>query len=302
VGVGRGAGGSDQGIGANAIGYDAARYNQGQGAVAIGFNTGYSTQGISAIAVGSAAGCNNQGANTIAMGNAAGFEFQSSFSIALGLSTAQTYQKEYAVAIGPWAGWSTQGAYSIALGYGAGSNSQPAQSIVINADSNALSPTTGSALYIAPIRTQTSNNTGALVYDTTSKEVTYNSSKTFVIDHPTDVSRYLVHACLEGPEAGVYYRGTAEINEGSSAVSVALPPYATALATDWTIQLTAVGSPRVLGVSEVSEEGMFVIQGPPGKVHWHATGRRATVVVEPRKDEVVLKGDGPYRWAESALL
>ena len=29
-------------------------------------------------------------------------------------------------------------------------------------------------------------------------------SKSFIIDHPTDPSKYLVHVCLEGPEAGVY--------------------------------------------------------------------------------------------------
>jgi len=32
-------------------------------------------------------------------------------------------------------------------------------------------------------------------------------SKTFVREHPLNKDKYLVHACLEGPEAGVYYRG-----------------------------------------------------------------------------------------------
>jgi hypothetical protein len=36
--------------------------------------------------------------------------------------------------------------------------------------------------------------------------------KTFIIEHPIDTSKYLIHACLEGPEAGVYYRGKATID------------------------------------------------------------------------------------------
>jgi hypothetical protein len=35
----------------------------------------------------------------------------------------------------------------------------------------------------------------------------YNTSKTFIIDHPIKKDKYLVHACVEGPETGVYYRG-----------------------------------------------------------------------------------------------
>ena len=39
------------------------------------------------------------------------------------------------------------------------------------------------------------SNTGTLFLD--------NTAKTFVIDHPDDTSKYLVHGCLEGPEGGV---------------------------------------------------------------------------------------------------
>ena len=28
--------------------------------------------------------------------------------------------------------------------------------------------------------------------------------KTFIIEHPQDTEKYLIHACLEGPEVGVY--------------------------------------------------------------------------------------------------
>jgi hypothetical protein len=50
-------------------------------------------------------------------------------------------------------------------------------------------------------------------YDNTTKQFVQSTSKTFVIDHPVDPERYLVHACLEGPEAGIYYRGKSFVND-----------------------------------------------------------------------------------------
>ena len=62
------------------------------------------------------------------------------------------------------------------------------------------------------------------------------ADKTFVIQHPLDKDKYLIHACLEGPEAGVYYRGRGEIKRDS--VRIDLPDYAKKLATDFTVQVT----------------------------------------------------------------
>jgi hypothetical protein len=54
------------------------------------------------------------------------------------------------------------------------------------------------------------------------------SIKQFVIDHPLDDDRQLVHACIEGAETAVYYRGEAAL-DGDEAV-VELPHYFEALA------------------------------------------------------------------------
>lgn len=51
--------------------------------------------------------------------------------------------------------------------------------------------------------------------------------KTFVIDHPTDPARYLVHACTESPSNGVEYWGEATVTGGSAVVT--LPAYFEAL-------------------------------------------------------------------------
>ena len=95
---------------------------------------------------------------------------------------------------------------------------------------------------VAPVR-QLNGNTGGggVYYNNVNNEFTFDSAKTFVIDHPIDAAnKYLVHVCLEGPEAGVYYRGKGEIINGASVV-IHLPHYFCALCTgsdDTTIQTT----------------------------------------------------------------
>ena len=67
-------------------------------------------------------------------------------------------------------------------------------------------------------------------------------AKTFIIDHPVDDSKYLIHSCLEGPEAGVYYRGRGEIINNKS-TEIILPNYVESLAknfTTWNNLLTPI--------------------------------------------------------------
>jgi hypothetical protein len=51
----------------------------------------------------------------------------------------------------------------------------------------------------------------------------------------------------------------------------------------------------VLNASCVSNN-KFTVYGDSGDFHWHVYGRRAAVVVEPKKSEVAVLGTGPYRW------
>ena len=62
-------------------------------------------------------------------------------------------------------------------------------------------------------------------------------TKIFVIDHPTKKENYLVHACLEGPEAGVYYRGIGKIINNNYAI-IELPDYWDGLIDPETITVT----------------------------------------------------------------
>jgi hypothetical protein len=123
--------------------------------------------------------------------------------------------------------------------------------------------------------------------------------KTFIIDHPLCISKYLIHACLEGPEAGVYYRGKATIDNNES-INIKLPDYVAPLATDFSIQVTSIYSkersePNLLEVSEI-ENNQFTVYGNNGSFYWYVYGKRNDILVEPNKSSIVVNGDGPYKW------
>jgi hypothetical protein len=121
--------------------------------------------------------------------------------------------------------------------------------------------------------------------------------KTFIIDHPTDPTRYLVHACIEGPEVGVYYRGSATLEQTS--VTIQLPNYVPAFASDFTVQITPIyepGKPIASYASTKVVNGSFEVYGSAGSFYWLVHASRGSLVTEPLKSEVTVQGSGPYRW------
>jgi hypothetical protein len=71
-------------------------------------------------------------------------------------------------------------------------------------------------------------------------DFTCTGTKNFRIPHPLDPTKDLIHSCLEGPEAAVYYRGEGETSAGVA--TIALPDYFEALTRkeDRTVQITAL--------------------------------------------------------------
>ena len=130
---------------------------------------------------------------------------------------------------------------------------------------------------------------GASIYQRTGTD--QYTPKSFTIQHPTLPNRWLRHGCLEGPEGGVYYRG-----KGEAPATIRLPDYATHIASDFTVQVTPIGSPRMMSASEVSQEGTFRVYGE-GKFHWTAIGERVPLEAEPLKTEVNIHSMGPYSWS-----
>lgn len=119
-------------------------------------------------------------------------------------------------------------------------------------------------------------------------------AKSFIINHPTREDKYLVHACLEGPEAGVYYRGIGEITNNQS-TTIKLPNYVDQFARDFTVQLTPIynGSISIVNAGEVANNE-FTVYGNNCKFYWYVYGKRMDITVEPFKTDVDIKGEGPY--------
>lgn len=125
--------------------------------------------------------------------------------------------------------------------------------------------------------------------------------KSFVIPHPADPTRWLVHGCIEGPTADVLYRGEAVIVDGRAVVE--LPGYfeAATRPDGRQVQLTPVNELCMVAASTI-EGGRFTVRcsGPDGtRVAWLVTAIRADVDpfdVEPLRSDAEVRGDGPYRY------
>ena len=162
-------------------------------------------------------------------------------------------------------------------------------------------------------------STGVVWYDPGANLWHYAANKTFIINHPLHNNKYLVHACLEGPESGVYYRGKGEITNNYN-TTIMLPDYVEKLATDFTIQITHIydgsSSPEPLQSVVKGEQGnslakecktktysaseitnnVFSVYGENGKFYWMVHGKRGDITIEPLKSETSVKGSGPYLW------
>jgi len=127
---------------------------------------------------------------------------------------------------------------------------------------------------------------------------TPTTGKTFIIDHPLYPTRHLVHACLEGPEVGVFYRGKGTIAPNTTSTLISLPAYVPALANNFTVQITPIYNGQAPGLYAASDvvNGSFEVHGPPGSFYWHVHGSRGTLEVEPLRSDVVVRGDGPYKY------
>lgn len=298
IAIGFNSGFNGQGEFALAMGYQAGQVSQSSLGIAIGTNCG-NNQRQNGICIGQFSAFTNQGTNAIAIGTEAGRTNQGTQSIAIGRQAGRTNQSQNAIAIGFNTGSSNQGSNSIAIGSQIGTTvAQASQSIAINATPSALNTVVSSGFYVNPIRTISDPSAKILSYDTSTREVFYNSAavKTFVINHPSKNDKYLVHACLEGPEAGVYYRGKSEISNNEYVI-IKLPDYVQYLAYDFTIQVTQIynGEKIHLSISEV-ENNEFIVYGRNTNFYYIVQGKRQSINIEPNIDDVELRGDGPYTY------
>jgi len=148
--------------------------------IALGENAGLTDQQSQAVAIGRLAGQTSQGANSVAIGVIAGQTSQGSGAVAIGGNAGVTNQGANAVAVGVNVGVTSQGANSVAIGAAAGNANQPANTIILNATGIAVNGVAAqtNSFYVDPIRT-TANGT-PLMYNSTTKEITYSTVLEFV--------------------------------------------------------------------------------------------------------------------------
>ena len=119
------------------------------------------------------------------------------------------------------------------------------------------------------------------IFGTTSVTGSFSATtKNFVIQHPLDESRNLVHGSTESPAHGVEYWGSGVI-EGS-ATEVAMPDYFEALALPEN-RVVFVSGPGVW--ADPIEDGKFFVHGEEGtRFTWLVKAVRETFDVEPVRD------------------
>jgi hypothetical protein len=77
------------------------------------------------------------------------------------------------------------------------------------------------------------------------------TSKSFVIDHPTQTGKKLMHACIEGPENGVYFRGKSQDS------GIQAPEYWSGLVDidSMTVDVTPIGPNQSIYVDRIEDNG-----------------------------------------------
>ena len=108
-------------------------------------------------------------------------------------------------------------------------------------------------------------------------DLTVSGTKSFRIKHPSKKNKTLIHACLEGPENGVYYRGEAELT--GRICRIELPEYFEDLVKveGRTAQITCIGGYEDLFVNGI-ENGVLTVMSRTScfyqKFYWEVKGVR----------------------------
>lgn len=106
-------------------------------------------------------------------------------------------------------------------------------------------------------------------------EVLMARSKNFIIDHPSQPNKKLVHACLEGPENGVYVRGRI-----TNKTIIELPYYWKDLVDESTItvQLQPIGAHQNIIIKRIGQNQIHLQgHGIPIDCFYHVYAERTDI-------------------------
>jgi hypothetical protein len=99
-------------------------------------------------------------------------------------------------------------------------------------------------------------------------------AKYFIEPHPTDASKVIRYVCLEGPESGTYFRGSAQIVNGQAVINV---PEDFRIVTDiegLTVQLTPIGDLATMAVVSEDLNQIVVKSNRDVRFHYMVNGVR----------------------------
>ena len=311
--VGPTCGFSNQGFNSVGVGNFCGYLDQSPNSVAVGSSAGTISQGTFSVAIGSSAGENQAGQNTVSIGQQAGYSKQAENSIAIGYLAGSYSQRSESLAIGYYAGTTAQGSRSIKIGWSGAPHTQLSNCVSIGFDSGlntqlqntiCIGPNvetfTQNSCYIRPIRDDPgAAPPGILSYNSTTGEIFQDTGKTFVIDHPNDKNKYLVHACVEGPEVGIFYKGVEDFAkvENKNSMYIFLPSYAKKIGKNFSIFVNPVGEKSKAIASKLIDGEKFKVVGN-GKFNWIIYGCLQVSFSDTieNKDKINIKGKGPYTY------
>ena len=107
------------------------------------------------------------------------------------------------------------------------------------------------------------------------------TAKSFNIEHPLYKDKRLVHGSLEGPEHGIYIRGTIEASNGCE---IELPEYWSAMCEDYTVQITPHGPYTVFIQDKQKDKVMIASSNKDYKFDYFIVGKRTDETLEVVQD------------------
>jgi hypothetical protein len=108
------------------------------------------------------------------------------------------------------------------------------------------------------------------------------TAKSFNIEHPLYKDKRLVHGSLEGPEHGIYIRGSIESKEYGCLIE--LPEYWDAMCEDYTVQLTPHGPYTVYIKEKQKDKVMVASTSREYKFDYYIVGSRTDETLEVVQD------------------
>uniref|UniRef100_A0A6C0H5A0 Uncharacterized protein n=1 Tax=viral metagenome TaxID=1070528 RepID=A0A6C0H5A0_9ZZZZ len=126
--------------------------------------------------------------------------------------------------------------------------------------------------------------------------------KSFIIEHPLDNEKYLVHGCIESNKVDVYYRGIGKTDKNGE-IKIRLPKYFKELCkiSESTVLITGIyPSMSAFMVKKIKKNKIIIkSEKPEQSFNWMIKSERKGCEFETEMNKnsgIKIKGDGPYLW------